>query len=192
MKNARVNKIRLRWFLIAIALGSLYGSTGCGGAPLDENAAKERAKALLQPFKEQMQGALKEGLAKGPDEAIDSCSVKAPQIAADHSKDGVKVGRASSKLRNPANNAPTWVHPLLSELEKKNAPAGEGRVLQLPSGNVGYVEPIRVAPLCLTCHGENVAKPISDKLAQKYPQDKATGYKDGDFRGVFWVEMPKK
>ena len=56
---------------------------------------------------------------------------------------------------------------------------------------MGYVEPIVMQPMCLTCHGESLAPEIAARISEVYPDDQATGFKVGDFRGVFWVEFPE-
>jgi hypothetical protein len=43
--------------------------------------------------------------------------------------------------------------------------------------------------MCLQCHGANIAPPVAAKLAELYPEDQATGFAAGDFRGLFWVEL---
>jgi hypothetical protein len=155
-----------------------------------ESPAVPEGAELLQPFKQQLMGALKAGLQQGPDQAIEVCQVKAPQIAAGLSVDGVEMGRTSHKLRNPDNTAPDWVKPVLEAYLADDAAvrpvevdAGEGRT--------GYVEPIRLmAAPCLMCHGETLAPAIAEKVAALYPDDQATGFKEGDLRGVFWVSYP--
>lgn len=66
----------------------------------------------------------------------------------------------------------------------------DARVVQLEDGRIGYVEAIEVAPLCVVCHGEALAPELAAQIAAHYPQDRATGFAAGDFRGVFWVEYP--
>jgi hypothetical protein len=33
---------------------------------------------------------------------------------------------------------------------------------------------------------------VREELAERYPADRATGFKVGDIRGWFWVEVPNK
>ncbi|MBW2376809.1 MAG: DUF3365 domain-containing protein [Deltaproteobacteria bacterium] len=47
-------------------------------------------------------------------------------------------------------------------------------------------------PLCVTCHGAELPPDLRARLAELYPEDQATGYAAGDFRGVFWVELPRE
>ena len=161
-------------------------------AAADESAAESaRAKgaALLQPFKQDLMAALREGLAKGPAEAVAACQIRAPEIARALTRDGVRVGRSSHRLRNPDNAAPDWVAPILADFlahpENQNA-----RVSSLPDGRSGYVEPIVLQPLCATCHGAALAPALSERIKALYPEDRAIGFEVGDLRGVFWVELP--
>jgi hypothetical protein len=167
----------------------LAAAAGAGAAPATEAPAAARGAELLLPFKQQLQAALAAGLAEGPVGAIGVCRDRAPQIAADLSVGGVRMGRTSHRLRNPANAPPAWTEPLLARylvsLEARTpaaVPIGDGRA--------GYVEPITVQPLCLGCHGSTLAPGIADRLTELHPGDQATGFAAGDFRGLFWVEFP--
>ena len=42
-------------------------------------------------------------------------------------------------------------------------------------------------PLCTTCHGTSVDPALLAHIRERYPEDRATGYSVGDFRGLFWV-----
>ena len=44
--------------------------------------------------------------------------------------------------------------------------------------------------MCLACHGEHPAEAVRERLAALYPEDNASGYREGDLRGVFWAEFP--
>lgn len=133
-----------------------------------------------------LQGALAEG---GPVHAVSACHDKAPGIAAAASGAGVQVGRTSQRVRNPANAPEPWMQPLLEEFAR--APKGSiaSRAVALPEGKTGYVEPIYAQAMCLACHGETLPPELAATLAERYPQDAATGYREGDFRGLFWVAL---
>ena len=155
-----------------------------------DDAAMERGAELLGPFKKELKEALIAGLGTGPEEAIGACKEQAPAIASSLSVDGVIVGRTSHRLRNPDNAAPDWVSPVLAaylEAESARAP----QVVVLADGRVGYVEPIVMQPLCLTCHGETLSDDIATRIEREYPRDEATGFAVGELRGVFWVEYPE-
>lgn len=166
-----------------LVLPALFALTVCAQAGGD---AAAHGAALLAPFKAELKGALMEGMQEGPATAIEVCSEEAPQIATSLSVDGVSMGRSSHKLRNPDNAAPAWLVPVIDTYV-----SGEGElapvVVKLDDGRHGYAEPIRVQPLCLTCHGTTVHADVADRIEALYPDDEATGFSEGDFRGVFWV-----
>jgi hypothetical protein len=65
----------------------------------------------------------------------------------------------------------------------------EPEIVQLEDGGVGYVEPIYVKRICLACHGSALSPSVASRIDEHYPQDEARGFKEGDFRGLFWVEF---
>jgi hypothetical protein len=44
--------------------------------------------------------------------------------------------------------------------------------------------------VCLTCHG-SVGSDVAAALRERYPDDRATGYALGDFRGIAWAEVSR-
>ncbi|MFO0594078.1 MAG: DUF3365 domain-containing protein [Myxococcaceae bacterium] len=155
------------------------------------SAASEPGRVAVAPFKRALKDALVEALARSPEAAIDVCAKKAPELARTHSHDGVRVGRTSTRLRSSANAAPPWVAPLLTQLSTASAGSDASATVSLPDGRRGYAEAIWVQPMCLTCHGKSLTEPVRTALATKYPADAAQGYEAGEFRGVFWAELPR-
>ncbi len=156
-------------------------------------AAPEDGRAAVAPYKKALKEALVAALEVSAQNAVDVCRVQAPALARAHSHDGVKVGRTALKLRNPAANAaPTWVKPLMEALAKAPKGSQEPMVVKLPNGQTGYAEPIWVQAPCLTCHGTQVDPALAAKLDAAYPNDAARGFAVGDFRGVFWAEVPTR
>ena len=153
------------------------------------DADRDRGAELLLPFKQELQAALRKGLERGPAQAIEACRIEAPRISASLSVDGVAMGRSSHRLRNPANAAPDWVTPVMDTWVGDPA-ARKPVTVGLSDQRRGYIEPITVQPLCLACHGESLEPGVASKIAELYPDDQATGFREGDFRGVFWVEYP--
>jgi hypothetical protein len=147
-----------------------------------------RGAELLAPFKSDLKDALMAGMKEGPVAAIGVCSELAPGIAASLSVDGVKMGRSSHKLRNPDNAPPAWLAPIIESYASGDDELSP-RTVALSHGRTGYAEPIIVQPVCLTCHGSELAVGIAEQVAALYPEDQATGFSAGDFRGVFWVEF---
>ena len=177
---------------VLLTLLALFAVSATADAPGDA----ERGAELLAPFKSNLKQALVAGMQEGPATAIDVCRDKAPQIATWLSVDGVILLRSSHKLRNPGNKAPQGHAPVLHAWAKAEIHANDAEVdrpqsalVELPEGRRGYAEPIYMQPLCLTCHGADIAPDIAERIAALYPADAATGFSAGDFRGVFWVEF---
>ncbi len=174
-------------YITVIAILTL-GMSGCAKEELDRAAWLERGKEALNPFKTELMAALKQGLEVGPGEAIDVCERVAPAIAEEVSGAGIELGRTSHRLRNERNAPREWMRPLL---EGYMATPGktDPEVVQLEDGAVGYVEPIFVKGMCLTCHGSALAPEVASRIDEHYPRDRARDFKEGDFRGLFWVEF---
>ncbi len=181
MQRSMTRQPTLPLFLLAFSLSCGPAVAGSGAEP--------RGSDILAPYKRELQQALRAGMEQGVVEAIGACRVKAPDIAAALSRDGVRVGRASHRLRNPANAAPGWVEPVLAEYVASTAERTPRRVA-LPDGREGYVEPILLQPLCTACHGTALAAPVAARINELYPGDHAVGFEVGDLRGVFWAEYP--
>jgi len=169
---------------------ALFGALLLAAATTADDAAwLARGAATVAPLKRDLLSALQDALARGgPEEAIDVCRLRAPEIAARASGPGVRVGRTSDRLRNPANAPAPWMRPLL-EAYRADPQDRAPRVVRLPDGRVGYAEPIVVQPLCLACHGEALTPALRARLAARYPEDRATGYRAGDFRGLVYAEF---
>lgn len=149
----------------------------------------KRAQAALGQYKKELMGALTTALADGPEEAIHVCQTVAPGIAEDLSTAGVEMGRTSHRLRNPDNAPRPWMERLLADYVADPADT-EPRAVLLGRGRFGYVEPIFVKTMCLTCHGKDVDVAVRATVKEAYPSDEAIGFQTGDFRGLFWVTMP--
>jgi Protein of unknown function (DUF3365) len=157
----------------------------------DERA---RAAAIVTELKKSLVNALQGALAAGTPSAIEACHSMAPALAASLARDGITVGRATRKPRNPANEASGWQADALTELERAHSekrPKAAFYMRRLPSGHVGYAEPLVIQELCLNCHGTALTAEVQTALTAKYPTDKATGYTLGELRGIAWVELPR-
>jgi len=180
----------MRGILTVVLLG--LGAPALVAANDDEATRLAAGRAAIAPFQAALQAALKSGLAGGPVAALDVCHVEAPAIARDLAGPAaagtrVAVGRTSHRLRNPANTPRDWVRPLLDDYVR--SAANGPRTVQLGPGRWGYVEPIIMQSACLGCHGSPLEESVADRLRVLYPQDAATGFAVGDFRGLFWAEF---
>lgn len=175
---------------IVIVMSFLAALSACKRSEINETEWKAAGAEAVLPFKKNLKGALLAGLEDGPVAAISACQIEAPKLAEQGSVAGVKVGRASGKLRNPANAPKPWMRATL-EVYETDPERREPAVVVIDKDTVGYVEPIFLQPLCVTCHGATLAPELEAKLGELYPEDQATGYAAGDFRGVFWAELPR-
>ena len=146
-----------------------------------------------------MQGALLRELTKaleqgGPGLAINSCHIDVVGITQRIAhQEGVAAGRTSDRLRSPLNAPRPWAARLVAANAGRLAREVEGFAVDLGDA-VGVLRPIAHRPMCASCHGpaDTLDPAVRVALRDRYPVDRAIGFKDGEIRGWFWVEMPKK
>ncbi|WDQ17144.1 c-type heme family protein [Rhodopirellula sp. P2] len=156
-----------------------------------EMPSEEQKQTMLQAkdaLFQKLSGRLMEAMgSQGPAGAIAVCQKEANQIATEvGDQHGVKIGRTGVRLRNAKNLPPLWAKSMTEA--KVNTP----QFVSLTNGHAAALLPIRLQSQCLMCHGptEQIAPVISDQLAKLYPNDQATGFREGELRGWFWVETP--
>ncbi|HEY5657127.1 MAG TPA: DUF3365 domain-containing protein, partial [Myxococcota bacterium] len=158
----------------------------------DPETARARAAAAVASLKRELGAALGAALAEGPAAAIQTCRVEAPRIAAKLAVDGVRLGRTSHRLRNPANAPAPWMRPFLDEFRDAPPQPGAARTVDLGASGTGYVEPIYLQPVCTTCHGSAVEPALLEQIRELYPDDQALGFEPGEFRGLFWAVVEQE
>jgi len=150
--------------------------------------AAAAAQALGSRLKARLVATLQD---EGAVAAIDVCSIEAPAIAAAvSSQSGLDVGRTSLKVRNPANAPDPRERAVLTEWQQALAAgtAAEDLPVHVETGDEFlWMKPIALEGPCLTCHGKDLAAPVASAIAERYPEDRATGYALGDLRGAFVV-----
>ncbi|MES3008683.1 MAG: DUF3365 domain-containing protein [Pseudomonadota bacterium] len=127
--------------------------------------------------------------AGGPLNAIEVCAVEAPAIAQKLSADtGWDVNRVSLKARNSSSATPDfWETMALSLFDQRQRDGEQGADINLAevvAGEFRYMQAQPAAPLCLTCHGTDIAEDVRSALLRHYPNDMATGYSAGQIRGA--------
>lgn len=197
---------------IAPLLAALLLAGGCGGqqapqAPAAATApdpgpapAAERARAAAADFSARLRSALRDHMgSEGPVAAVAFCRDEAPAIAAEvMAEHGVRIGRIAvpGRERNPDNTAADWQLPALARFA---AAVAEGAAPEdqvelvidgLPDGVAArLLRGIRVEAPCQICHGVELAPGIAEAIDRLYPDDLATGFREGDLRGALWVEV---
>lgn len=131
----------------------------------------------------------------GAIKALNFCSQNAlhltEQVAAE-TKTSIK--RISLKNRNPINAPSAQESALLNkwdELAKNGQPLPPYELIKVSDATAVYYKPILINNEgCLKCHG-NVEGELAKAIRSAYPEDKATGYKMGDLRGIISVEISR-
>ena len=165
-------------------------------ANISTEAEVAAAKAAIKEFAGALQTELKAAMkAGGPIAAIGVCNTQAMPITAQASADhGMTLSRVSLKNRNPENAANDWQSAVLEDFEKKKLVGTD--VTQLAWSETvkagddqefRFMKAIPTGEVCLKCHGTQIAPEVSQILANLYPEDRATGYREGDIRGAFVV-----
>jgi Protein of unknown function (DUF3365) len=147
--------------------------------------------SMHDALRRELSAALDQG---GPAFAINSCHIDVTgviQRIARH--DGVAAGRTSDRLRNPTNIPAKWAAALVSANAGRRARDIEGFAVDLGPA-VGVLRPIVQQPMCASCHGraDQLDPAVRKVLTERYPADKALGFTEGEIRGWFWVEIPKR
>lgn len=178
---------------IAIVLSVLTTSTlAQPPVPPTEDTVAE-ARSMVKDFsgslKEALQGAIKEG---GLTNGIGVCNTVAPEIAASNSNEEWTISRTSLKVRNPDNKPTDWQELQLQAMAKQ--PVRNGKPVEVwqvseASGQpeFRYMSAIPTQKLCLGCHGKSIDPQVKAKVEELYPEDRATGFSEGDLRGAFVV-----
>jgi hypothetical protein len=192
---------RLARGLLALLL--ILTATACGGSEADEvspeievavfELGSSASQALMGTLVTQLTAAMQEG---GAVHAVDFCSTSAIQLTAGVAlEQGLDVKRTSMKYRNPANAPDEDETEALRHFESALADSRElpGSWVQKASREeYRFYRPLVVAPPCLGCHGSaaDIDPAVQAILDERYPDDLATGYAVGDFRGVIRVSVP--
>lgn len=150
---------------------------------------KEISAIAQSELLKNVSSAMQEG---GPVYAIKYCNVHATPLTDSLSKQfGCNISRLSLKARNPENIPLNKVEEdlLNSYFRRSSEVGGLNDTIIKSEGSVIYYRPILIGmEACLKCHGQidsDISKETYATLLELYPEDKAFGYKMGDFRGVW-------
>jgi len=152
------------------------------------------AGALLKTLQTELKGAIE---TKGMMGAISICNTRALDITDSLSKKLPRVNeikRTSFKYRNLKNKPDSFEQEALKYFSSDPENLKEVLVQKIVKGmntHFRYYKPMVIKPVCVFCHGpgENMAPDLTKKLKNIYPDDKATGYNIGDFRGIVRVSV---
>jgi hypothetical protein len=190
---------RISFFLVTLtaSLALLAEANG------DQNteALKTQIDEVSNEFIASLSSALKNALkADGPVSAIEVCKTVAPSLTNTLSaREGWNISRVSLRTRNPMIGSPdVWEQAQLIRFDEMSPEDAAGpiaavsEIIEEPQGRqLRYIRPLKVQPVCLTCHGtkDDIPKQVAAKLAELYPHDRATGYTIGQNRGALSIKI---
>lgn len=164
-----------------------------------DDELKNHFSEISVTFMEDLKSVLMKNLIEGgPLQAITVCSDTAQELTnIIGKKNNVELKRVTFKPRNPKDTADTFETKVLSRWhDEMNEGKLDNETNYLEIMKIGdetyarYMQPIFIQGPCLTCHGgENmISSEVKNLLKEKYPKDKATGYKPGDLRGAISIK----
>lgn len=176
---------------VAAAVGDLVARDKARGV------AEDAAVRLITALGGKLQDTIKD---EGVVAAFGVCADAAQSITAEVSREtGASVRRTALRLRNPVNRPDEFERRWL-EAQEASLAAGQGSqpLYEVVAGDDGTRELRYLMPLlfpgavCAQCHGTDSEIPAEVKqlLAERYPEDRATGFLPGDLRGAVSVRVP--
>lgn len=189
--NTSVNKLA---FVLCLSLFTTHLLAG-GYSEKEEfqDDSQQLIKTLATSLKHELMTALKAGDLSS---AVNTCHITAPTITEQLATDTTSIKRTSLKWRNPDNAPDAWERAALAKFAQQldNGVAIERlRVTEVIQNEAHttyrYLQAIPTQQVCLVCHGDknNLPDQVKQVLAEKYPNDLATGFSAGQLRGAFSV-----
>ena len=177
--------------LSALSIGACAPNELAGDRARMAQEAEARSEILADRFQKDLLSALTEAMAsEGPEGAIGVCASIAPALAAQLSEEsGASVRRTALRTRNPAAKAEATEQRVMegwsaAPLDEEGRPR---RWTARGGGEYRYMRAIPTMPMCLACHGENIAPEVTAAIRAHYPEDKATDFAPGQLRGAFSI-----
>ena len=106
-----------------------------------------------------------------------------------------KVRRTALKVRNHTENKPDMVDIRVMQAYQDSIKEGTFTpkdIQVIKEANVTRIYKALITKgVCLKCHGTDLNPHISNALKSAYPKDNATGFKEGELRGVIVSEISK-
>jgi hypothetical protein len=163
-------------------------------APAELKYYVSRADLVVAAMQDALRRELTQALeAGGPAHAVNACHIDVIGVTQRVGREsGVAAGRTGDRLRNPTNAPRAWAAPIVRSYAGRAARDVDGFAVDLGDA-VGVLRPIAHREMCASCHGpaDRLDPAVRTVLADRYPADKATGFREGEIRGWFWVEVKK-
>ncbi len=205
-----MTRLRIR-FLLATVIGALscFGQSAPNITwrdPADPDLAShlEDAQSAIELLYSTLASSVAAAVDEdGPPRAVAVCQISAqPLTRASLPPEPTRVKqlkRTSLRLRSPAN-APdpadeAALRRVAAQLAARQPPppllVQELSATSRHPAEIRIYQPITVAAQCLTCHGDptTFTPELRQILQDRYPSDAATGYHEGDWRGLIRVSL---
>ncbi len=183
--------------LLAGAISAFLLHAGTASGEDDGTATAQHASRM---FMEKLQGVLQQEIRSGgPAGAILVCADTAQVLTAQIGLElGVDIKRVGDRVRNPLNTPDEFEDSVLSGFARRISNGEEPplRFSEIRTMNgkeeLWFMQSIHIQPLCMTCHGSEQTIPADVRmlLQEKYPEDRATGYRPGELRGAIRIIVP--
>jgi hypothetical protein len=182
---------------VAVAAGWLLAADSPRPAARTAAEARERGPVIVKEAFAVLSGNLGRAIAEnGVNDALQFCSVQAAGLAAGVARTNhVLLKRVSHRARNPENRADAEELVLLESFRTalKASAAVAPEVRTNAAGRFVFYAPITLNnPVCLKCHGDperEIAPDTMTLIRKLYPEDRATGFKFGELRGLWRIEF---
>lgn len=153
------------------------------------------AKQTFDVMSGKLKNAIEEG---GVPYALKYCNLHAYPIIDSLSKmNNAEIRRTTLKVRNQKNSPDGVEEKILNiyKIQWENGEQLKPMVKSVGNDKIMFFSPITISnPVCLNCHGQVGELVSSDNdylIKDIYPGDEATGYKMGDFRGIWSISFTK-
>ncbi|MCU0388703.1 MAG: DUF3365 domain-containing protein [Chitinophagaceae bacterium] len=152
---------------------------------MGDSISKKTFEALSEALKAKI-------AAEGFPAAISYCNTEAKTLTDTYASGSITIKRTSLKPRNPSNEPDEMEKKILENYQsaKENGDTLTPFLKTYVSEYTHYFKPILLQPMCMGCHGDpqkDIATETLKAIKEKYPNDKATGYKTGDVRGLWHI-----
>lgn len=179
--------------------------SSCNSAPKQDTAGsaadREEIRSLARPIVKEAFQMLSSNLVQALEEggvpyALEFCNVEAlPLTDSVARKHNIRIRRITDRNRNPENAADAKQAELMEYLRNLMAQGTEpGDTVIISNNGVDYYAPIFIGAPCLQCHGtpsQTIMPENLEIIRTLYPADKATGYSQGELRGLWYLHFEK-
>jgi len=173
---------------------SVTSSNGNKALFVDKPAIEKRGLLHIKSFMETLQPTLKSALESDNTHvtAMGVCTAIAKRMTDSYNQGQteVKIRRTALKYRSELNKPDTTDSIVMQLLaDKKDFKP----VVVEQADHYRVYKPLPTKKACLICHGDstNISPIISTIIKNKYPNDLATGFRLGEFRGAVVAEIQK-